>query len=188
MTTDRLEDMRRLILPVVIAEVKNARGALDLEHRHTILAFMTLTVENTDTPTLLGAYTQPVVAMGALRCRYLLEFLGITTTGSPPALKAIDRRRNSDIGIEHYTRDDGQRMARVTVDEAVQMFPEHAGIGSAWATVVTIANQRLAHPTNDDKLSGEGPFYNELAMTFATIPELLYVKFYDSLGVDRPSF
>lgn len=183
--------MRQLILPVVIREVKSAREALELERRHSIMAFMTITVEDTGTPdlrTLLGAYTQPVIAMGVLRCRYLLEFLGIKTSGAPPALKAIGKpRRDDDIGIEHFARRDGQLLARVTPDEAERTFPEHSGTGSAWATVIEIANQRLAHPTDDRKLSGTGMLYEELATAFATIPELLYVKFYDALGVDRPS-
>lgn len=75
----------------------------------------------------------------------------------------------------------------MTPDEAAQTFPTHAGATNAWATVIEIANQRLAHPTDDNKLSGTGMFYDELTVTFATIPELLYAKFYDALGVDRPS-
>jgi len=77
-TAERLYDMRALILPVVISEVRSAGEALELERRHSIMAFMTITVEDTGTPdlrTLLGMYTQPVIAMGVLRCRYLLEFL-----------------------------------------------------------------------------------------------------------------
>jgi len=190
-TADRLARMQRLIIPHILMSIKQAARALELERRHSIMAFMTITVEDTDTPdlrTLLGAYTQPVIALGVLRCRYLLEFLGIKTTGAPPALKAIDRRRNGDIGIEHFISDSGTRLSRVTPDDAASVFRARISTPRAWATVIEIANQRLAHPTDDYKLSGTGSVNAQLETTFATVPELLHVKFYDALGVDRPEY
>ncbi len=189
--TERLERMRDVILPVVIKEITYAQQAFEMERRHSVLAFVTLAVDDTDTVdrTLLGKYTQPVIAMGVLRCRYLLEFLGIKAAGAPPELQAVSRRsHDGDIGIEHFTRSDGRQLARVTPVEAASLFPAHPDTLTAWATVITIAGQRLAHPTDDAKLSGRGLLHDELALTFATIPELLCVKFYDSLSVERPRF
>lgn len=187
---DRLEEMQVLLIPLVINEVKYARDALELEHRLTGLASITISFEDVGVPdrrTILAAYSQPVIAMGLMRCRYLLEFMGIRTTGTPPTLKAVDRRRNGDISIEDYTGADGQPLARVTPEEAVQMFPQHARIGTAWATVIEIANQRLAHPTDRNKLEGNGMLHDDIALTFDTVPELMRAKFYDALGVQSPS-
>jgi len=188
-TVDRLAAMQGLIIPHTLMTIRQAVQALELERRHSIMAFMSLVVDDADTPaprTLLGAYTQPVIAMGVIRCRYLLEFLGIKTVGAPPALRAIDRRRNGDIGIEHFTLRDGQHLARVTPDEAASVFRARVSTPRAWATTIEIANQRLAHPTDDYKLLGSGSVNGQLETTFATIPELLFVKFYDALGVRRP--
>jgi hypothetical protein len=187
----RLASMQGVIIPHTLMTIRQAAQALELERRHSMMAFMTLTVDNDDMPPLrklLGAYTQPVIALGVLRCRYLLEFLGIKTIGAPPALKAIDRRRASDIGIEHFTSADGARLSRVTPEEAARVFLARTTTPRAWATVIEIANQRLAHPTDDHKLSGTGNVSAQLETTFATIPELLFVKYYDALGVDRPQF
>ncbi|CAE6875966.1 hypothetical protein R69608_01399 [Paraburkholderia nemoris] len=190
-TEDRLTHMRWIVIPHILMSIRQAAQALELERQHGILAFVTVKVDATDTPaqrTLLGAYTQPIIAMGVLRCRYLLEFLGIKTTGAPPTLRAIDRRRNGDVGVEHFTSATGTRLSRVTPDGAASLFRAHVSTPRAWATVIEIANQRLAHPTDDYKLSGTSSLGTQLQTTFSTIPELVYVKFYDALGVERPKY
>lgn len=189
-TAERLARMQGVIIPHSLKCIEQATEALELERRYGVFELATLTIDNAPEESwprlFLSAYTQPVISVGVLRCRYLLEFLGIKTTGAPPVLKAIERRRNGDIGIEHFTSESGARLSRVTPAEAASVFRARVSTPRAWATVIEVANQRLAHPTDDFKLSGTGSVNTQLGTTFATIPKLLFVKFYDALGVNRP--
>jgi hypothetical protein len=44
----------------------------------------------------------PVIQMAILDCRKSLEFFGLTCDSTTHALKPIEKRRNDDLGIEHF--------------------------------------------------------------------------------------
>jgi hypothetical protein len=88
--------------------------------------------------------TNPVIEVGALYCRVLLEFMGLKLdrNATPMTLKEGFTRRNDDVGIEHFD------LPRVTLaDFGVEYVEQPEWPGQAAATALHIADKALAHLT-----------------------------------------
>lgn len=169
------------VIPQFVAEVRLALSALKLQVQHGPLAEIEIRVEQVEHPVHEGAlmnYTQPVTSMGAIHCRYLLEFLGLKSSGHPSVLSAIKdgpRSRRGDLGIEAFRLKDGTALQRLS-PAVVQTFPDPATVANAWTATIDFAGQRLAHPTDDFKLNGTDvtPL---LEIAFATVPTVVDTHF-----------
>ena len=68
----------------------------------------------------LYAFTNPAMEVGLVHCRALLEFLGLTANKSGRIVN-IDRRRSSDIGIEHFSNASGH-LSMVNPETALSRY------------------------------------------------------------------
>ncbi|KGS04519.1 hypothetical protein X946_2784 [Burkholderia sp. ABCPW 111] len=177
-------DLLRLrvgVIPQFVAEVRLAYSALRLQAQHGPLAEIEIRVEQIEHPVHEGVlmnYTQPVTSMGAIHCRYLLEFLGLKSSGHPSVLSAIKdgpRSHRGDLGIEDFRLKDATPLQRLS-PAVVQTFADPASVARAWATTIDFAGQRLAHPTDDFKLNGTDvtPL---LEVAFVTVPAVVDTHF-----------
>jgi hypothetical protein len=89
-------------------------------------------------------FTNPVIEMGAVSCRVLLEFLGLRLdqTATPPVMRGVPTRMGDDIGIEDFG------LPRVTLDDLDAVSLEIPGWGrQVCAETVYISNKAIAHLT-----------------------------------------
>lgn len=93
----------------------------------------------------------PMLAAGYVHARALLEFIGISAKDG--ALIQIQRRRSSDLAIEHYSVD-GKKLEKVTLDEAYSTInmPKTV-VDWALVTVIEHANKFFAHVTTGEVLT-----------------------------------
>jgi hypothetical protein len=99
---DRLLHMRHTIIPFHVRGVVAGLSALDLGAKHDLFTPVEIHIEGPNPgvqrETLLG-YTQPIWCMAAIHSRFLLEFVGLKSKGSPSRLETITdkERRPSDM-------------------------------------------------------------------------------------------
>lgn len=181
----QLFHMRMNVIPHMLARMEAASQALKLEKRYGSLDPIHVFREENPSErvlfTVLGGYTQPVISMGAIQCRVLLEFLGLTTNGKNRGkLSSVSDRRHprlaGDIGIEHYVDSNGAPFSRLTREQALACVPSVARAECAWTTVIEFANQRLAHATDGYRLGGKS-VRPHLYNAFSTVPELVRKAF-----------
>ncbi|WP_330727866.1 hypothetical protein [Burkholderia multivorans] len=181
---DRLLHMRHTIIPFHVRGVMAGLSALDLAARHDLFSPVEIRIEGTNTEvhreTLLS-YAQPIWCMGAIHSRFLLEFVGLKSKGSPSRLEAIGKneRKPSDIGIECYKRADGTFLERLE-PSIVDSSPDPDVVRRAWIGTCDFAGQRLAHATDDYKLQN-GDVTEMLRRAFETIPALIDLCFHSRL-------
>ncbi|MBL3963096.1 hypothetical protein H3O04_11355 [Burkholderia sp. KCJ3K979] len=180
----RLLHMRHTIIPYHIRGVVAGLSALDLGAKYDPFTPVEIRIEGTEPEvqreTLLS-YAQPIWCMGAIHSRFLLEFMGLKSKGSPSRLETIadKERRPGDIGIESYQRADGSFLLRLA-PSVVDCFPDADVVRSAWIGTCDFAGQRLAHATDDYKLQS-GDVTAMLRRTFETIPDLVSHWFHNQL-------
>lgn len=177
-----MQHMRHTIIPYYVQGVFAGSSALGLSDKFDPLARTEIVVEGERDPvykTVLTVYVQTVSSMAAIYSRLLLEFLGLRSGGIPSALQSVGKRRNGDIGIEHYQRKDGRSLAKV-LPSIVQEFPDAQEVERAWIVVCDFAGQRLAHATDDLRL-GNIDVTPMLRQAFETIPQVVSHAFYNAL-------
>lgn len=181
---DRLLHMRHTIIPFHVRGVMAGLLALDLGAKHDLFTPVEIHIEGPNPEvqreTLLS-YTQPIWCMGAIHSRFLLEFVGLKSKGSPSRLGTITdkERRPNDIGIECYQRANGTFLRRLE-PSIVDYSPDPDVVRRAWIGTCDFAGQRLAHATDDYKLQN-GDVTAMLRRTFETIPDLISHCFYSQL-------
>ncbi|RDU97860.1 hypothetical protein [Trinickia dinghuensis] len=176
---DRLNHLRYAVIPYYVQGVRAGISALDLSAKHDPLTPLELHLDGVEAPvysTILTAHTQTASSIAALYSRLLLEFLGLKSTGKPSALVTIQGRKNGDIGIEHYVRDDDSALSKLD-PSCVDYFADSSNVERAWIVTCDFAGQRLAHVTDDYKLDGLD-VTPMLRRTFETIPELVSHAFF----------
>jgi hypothetical protein len=184
-TPERLLHMRETIIRFRLDGIRTAMQAIGLESKYNGLSFIDVLVENEGERIFHGIlfqFTQPSISMAIVHCRCLLEFMGLKTSGHPSKLITVSRRRNGDIGIEHFESSSGCNLAKMKPD-IVSTFETVADVAETWTTVIEIANQRLAHSTDDLKLGGTDT--QPVIMTaLETVSELVQREFYNVLNKD----
>jgi hypothetical protein len=179
---DRMQHMRYTIIPYYVQGVFAGSSALALGDKFDPLAQTEIVVEGESDPvykTVLTVYVQTVSSMAAIYSRLLLEFLGLRSGGTPSTLQPVTKRRNGDIGIEHYQCHDGSLLTKV-LPSIVQKFPDPLEVERAWITVCDFAGQRLAHATDDLRL-GNIDVTPMLRRAFETIPQIVDSAFHNTL-------
>lgn len=120
-----------------------------------------------------GFFTTPVIQMAILDCRRSLEFFGLTCDSTTQKLKPIERRRNDDLGIEHFG------LPWVTTN---QMADSGTNLEVTLSEIHHWSNKQLAHFT-----------IAQPSITLDSIRDAskamidVYLRFlFDALGRDRP--
>ena len=183
LTDGRLFRVRKIIIPHWIQAIEAGRRALEWQQTHDPWTTeIYIRVERSMVKLFDGnlmEITDPLIFKANVSCRLLLNFLGLGIKARPLKLVAITNpRRETDVGIEHYSDSQGTPLPRLTTDDAIALFPDHdaACLLSSWATVIAITNKRLSHLT-ENSLSREQKTDAEIQATFETIPELMQKAF-----------
>lgn len=128
-----------------------------------------------------AAILNPMVEVGFIHARSLLEFMGLSTKRGK--LAEIDRRMPDDIAIEHFSAG-GVSLAKVSPATVADTFEGEAGRGErSLVAIFELANKGLAHLS-----SGFPNCYTSLDLEIACkgIPVLLKNNFYVKLGRQLP--
>ncbi|WP_152681583.1 hypothetical protein [Chromobacterium subtsugae] len=193
---EALNFTKEVLVPFLVNSVIQGQWAATLQKKHA-LDMTEIIIERIDGSKetayrgIVSSITQPICISATLFCRRLLEFLGLGIERSkPPKLRAIEtkKRKSSDVGIEHFTDSTGILLKPLTPESAASFFlssHEHEELKQAWATVYAIANQRLAHSTDDGILKGID-VNKSIEIAYKTIPQLVCMAFYDKIGEERP--
>jgi len=189
--------MKDVIIPHRLRTLNGGLSAIKLERRFGPLEMMDVMVDAGDGSQsseyrgVLSALTQPLITVAVINARCLLEFLGlgVNSKSRPPTLNvSCKARRQGDVGIENFSDPTGKLLNALTPTFAAAILGRAAdfhSLDSAWAATYTIANQRLAHSTEDEILDKRN-MDDRMGMAFETIPELVCRAFYDKLGGIRP--
>lgn len=178
----RLFEMQTMIIPYHVQQLRYGAMALELDKRHVLLAGMDVYVDGVKEPvhrSILSTFTQPVSCMAAMYARLLLAFLGLAAVGQTMSTLTV-ARRNGDIGIENFIREDGVPF-ELLAPTVANRFDSPNDVLRAWAETCNFANQRLAHLTDDRKLNG-ADVREPLLCAFETIPEVIQREFFDRLA------
>jgi hypothetical protein len=133
-----------------------------------------LTVEGS-----LDAITNPMLEVGLVHCRALLEFLGLCD--SKGSLGQIKNRRKTDVGVEHFHNAAGP-LKKVEPEAALSRYEgDRAEAERALLAVLHVTNKGLAHNTMDLIESPEGASLIEIASR--GVPSLMTSYFYTPLGL-----
>jgi hypothetical protein len=132
----------------------------------------------------LNAFTNPTIEAGLVHCRALLEFLGLRSKKG--TLCNIEKRRGSDVGIEHFKNADGH-LKMIDPETALKRY--NGGRTEAEKTLLTvfhIANKGVAHITQYLKEHPEHAKLVEIASR--GIPSLVVSYLYTPLGIPAPEY
>jgi hypothetical protein len=132
----------------------------------------------------LNAFTNPAIEAGLVHCRALLEFLGLRNKKG--TLCNIEKRVQSDIGIEHFKSADGY-LKMLDAETALENYDgERAEAKKALLTVFHIANKGVAHITQALEEHPEHATLVEIASR--GIPSLMVSYLYTPLGIPAPKY
>lgn len=130
----------------------------------------------------LNAITNPMLEVGLVHCRALLEFLGLRNKNG--LLGQIKRRRDSDVGVEHFRNAVGP-LKKVEPEVALSRYEgDRTEAEKALVAVLHVTNKGLAHNTMDLVESPEGARFIEIASR--GVPSLMVSYFYTPLGLSKP--
>lgn len=147
-----LKEILDVWLPVRTAAVEDMLWALDLSDQfgHNV----PIQIHIKDGPTIhsnAAFITSPMVASGYVHSRALLEFLGISAKDGK--LIQIQRRRQSDVAIEHYSSS-GNPLQKISLDDVYAAINMPKSVVE-WALVssIEVANKFFAHVTTGEVLA-----------------------------------
>jgi hypothetical protein len=130
-----LEEIVEAWLPARVGALDNMLWVLELSDRFGSDAAIQLHIK--DGPAFsssLRLFSEPMLAAGYIHARALLEFMGISAKDG--ALIQVQRRRSSDVAIEHYSVE-GNKLDKVTLDEVFSAI-DMPRVVVEWALVTTI--------------------------------------------------
>lgn len=132
----------------------------------------------------LNAITNPILEVGLVHCRALLEFLGLCdSNGSLGQIKK--RHKKTDVGIEHFHNAAGP-LTKVEPEVALSRYEgDRSEAEKALVSVLHVTNKGLAHNTMDLIESAEGAKFIEIASR--GVPALMVSYFYTPLGLPKPN-
>ncbi|WFR97115.1 hypothetical protein [Rhizobium tumorigenes] len=129
----------------------------------------------------LNAITNPMLEVGLVHCRALLEFLGLCEEKG--SLSQIKKRRLTDVGVEHF-RNTGGPLPMLSPQIAVSRYCGDADMAErALLRVFRLTNKGLAHCTNgmiDDPADCQ-----LIEIASLGVPALMVSYFYTPLGLPR---
>ncbi len=122
--------------------------------------------------------TNPMLEMGAVYCRVLLEFLGIGLTHD--RLASGRNRKTDDVGIEHFGL---EQVALADLRRAP--FGDGQQIEQACVTTIHIAHKAVAHLTTGRQPDSD---LQRLYLSSKLVPWLVSKHLYDALGLPEPRY
>jgi hypothetical protein len=131
----------------------------------------------------VAAIANPMIEVGIIHTRALLEFLGLCATNG--RLAQIKKRRPDDIAVEHFSTPNVP-LSIVNPSEAISAYQGPSDEAeNALVAIFEFANKGLAHLTTGT-LSAE---YTDRHLDIACrgIPVLLHNHLYAKLGMQIPS-
>lgn len=123
-------------------------------------------------------FTNPILEIGSVYSRVLLEFLGITASRSKNCLVEVDRRVAGDVGIENFPN-----LSRLSTANVLNApFGQSEEIERACITTIAVANKAVAHLTK----GGAAHSVADLRLCSQVVPWLILKHVYEPLGAPRP--
>jgi hypothetical protein len=173
------------ILPYRMYAVATLNRALQLRAKWSDAPAMTIFVDGKlEIEGNFDAFANPATEAGLIHCRALLEFLGLCDNNS--VLSNIKRRRQGDVGIEHFKNDAGH-LKMVDPQAVLERYDGgHAEAEKALLCVFHLANKGLAHVTQGIKDHPEQGALLEIASR--GIPSLVVSYLYTPLGIPAPDY
>ncbi|SFI77274.1 hypothetical protein SAMN03080618_01297 [Aquamicrobium aerolatum DSM 21857] len=130
----------------------------------------------------LNAVTNPMIEVGLVHCRALLEFLGLCDEKG--SLGQIKKRRGSDVGVEGFRNADGP-LKKVDPEVALSRYEgERSEAERALVQILHVTNKGLAHNTMSLIEDPEDSRLIEIASR--GVPALMISYFYTPLGLPKP--
>lgn len=130
----------------------------------------------------LNAITNPMLEVGLVHCRALLEFLGLCDEKG--SLSQIKKRRASDIGVEQF-KNAGGPLPMLSPEIAVSRYGGGpAAAERALLRVFRLTNKGLAHST--DGMVEDQADFELIEIASVGVPSLMVSYFYTPLGLPRP--
>jgi hypothetical protein len=127
-----------------------------------------------------GLFTTPVIQMALLDSRRTLEFFGITRDSKSNSLKAINRRQDDDLGVEHFGL---PLVSPQCFVDAIRGADSAAPIEPLLLTIHRWSNKQLAHFT----LSDASVTLDEIRDVSKSMIQAYLVLLFDALGRERPT-
>lgn len=130
----------------------------------------------------LDAITNPMLEIGLVHCRALLEFLGLCDNKG--SLGQIAKRRKTDVGVEHFRNAAGP-LKKVEPEVALSRYEgERSEAESALLNILHVTNKGIAHNTMDLIEGPDGARLIEIASR--GVPALMVSYFYTPLCLPKP--
>lgn len=131
----------------------------------------------------LNAITNPMLEVGLVHCRALLEFLGLCD--EKDSLGQIKKRRPSDIGVEHFKNASGP-LPVLSPKIAVSRYGgDQDEAERALLRVFRLTNKGLAHSTSG--MIEDPADFDLIEIASVGVPALMVSYFYTPLGLPRPA-
>ena len=128
------------------------------------------------------AFTNGAIESALVHARALLEFLCLGGKSQTELLERANRKKNDDIGIEHFPG-----LSKLSVQRAIQPYPGPEGEAeNALAYLIYLANKGLAHTTALCIKHDRGSELLEIA--FRGVPTLMVNNFYAPLAIEPPAY
>ncbi len=130
----------------------------------------------------LNAITNPMLEVGLVHCRALLEFMGLCDEKG--SLGQIKKRRPTDVGMEQFRNASGP-LPMLSRSVAVSRYGGDAVEAErALLRVFRLTNKGLAHSTSG--LIGDPADFDLIEIASVGVPALMVSYFYTPLGLPRP--
>jgi hypothetical protein len=130
----------------------------------------------------LNAITNPILEVGLVHCRALLEFLGLCDEKC--SLSQIKKRRPTDVGVEHFKNASGP-LSMLPPGIAVSRYGGDADEAErALLRVFRLTNKGLAHSTSE--MIEEPADFDLIEIASLGVPALMVSYFYTPLGLPGP--
>jgi len=132
----------------------------------------------------LDAITNPMLEVGLVHSRALLEFLGLCDRNGTLAQIKDKERRKTDVGVEHFRNANGP-LKKVAPEVAIGKYEgDREEAEKALVTILHVTNKGLAHNTMGLIETPEGPGLIEIASR--GVWSLMVSYFYTPLGLHPP--
>ena len=132
----------------------------------------------------LNAITNPMLDVGFVHCRALLEFMGLCDRKGTLSQITDKERYKTDVGIEHFHTENGP-LKKVEPELALGRYGgDRAEAEKALVRILHVTNKGLAHNASDLIEDPEDTKWIQIASL--GVPSLMVSYFYTPLGLPRP--
>jgi hypothetical protein len=132
----------------------------------------------------LNAITKPMLDVGFVHCRALLEFMGLCDRKGTLSQITDKERYKTDVGVEHFRNANGP-LKKVEPEMALGRYGgDRAEAEKAHVRILHVTNKGLAHSASD--LIEDPEDAKCIHIASRGVPALMISYFYTPLGLPRP--